>query len=143
MTDVTMAPAADMFEMGVKLQVLKRGTMFAGRSQKLYELYRSYNLIGAIPREEKEKIEKQIFRRPLEEVWDDTKAFFKERDMDLLHSAQLLNYFGKTERVDKIINYPILLRKGESKLALYGLGNIRDERLHRYFQTNHRAVWRI
>ena len=29
--DVTMAPAADMFEMGVKVQVLKRGTMFAMR----------------------------------------------------------------------------------------------------------------
>jgi trans-AT polyketide synthase, acyltransferase and oxidoreductase domains len=88
MTDVTMAPAADMFEMGVKLQVLKRGTMFAGRAQKLYELYRSYNVIDAIPKEEKEKIEKQIFRRPLEEVWVDTKDFFKERDIDLLRSAE-------------------------------------------------------
>ena len=34
MTDVIMAPAADMFEMGVKLQVLKRGTLFGMRSQK-------------------------------------------------------------------------------------------------------------
>ena len=39
MADVTMAPASDMFEMGVKLQVLKRGTMFAMRVQKLYSLY--------------------------------------------------------------------------------------------------------
>ena len=37
-----MAPAADMFEMGVKLQVLKRGTMFPMRAQKLYELYRAH-----------------------------------------------------------------------------------------------------
>ena len=28
MADVSMAPAADMFEMGVQLQVLKRGTLF-------------------------------------------------------------------------------------------------------------------
>ena len=34
--DVAMAPAADMFEMGVKVQVLKRGTMFAMRAAKLY-----------------------------------------------------------------------------------------------------------
>lgn len=88
MTDVIMAPAADMFEMGVKLQVLKRGTMFPGRAQKLYELYRSYNLIDAIPKEEKEKIEKQIFRRSLAEVWGDTKDFFRERDMDLLNAAE-------------------------------------------------------
>jgi len=32
MADVTMAPAADMFEMGVKLQVVKRGSMFAMRA---------------------------------------------------------------------------------------------------------------
>jgi len=88
MTDVIMAPAADMFEMGVKLQVLKRGTMFAGRAQKLYELYKTYNLIDAIPAAEKEKIEKQIFRRSLEEVWSDTKDFFRERDLDLLHAAE-------------------------------------------------------
>ena len=40
--DVAMAPAADMFEMGVKVQVLKRGTMFPMRAAKLYELYRAY-----------------------------------------------------------------------------------------------------
>lgn len=45
MTDIMMAPAADMFEMGVKLQVLKRGTMFGMRSQKLYEIYENYNSI--------------------------------------------------------------------------------------------------
>src|SRR5262249_59888452 len=37
--DVIMAPAADMFEMGVKVQVLKRGTMFAMRAARLYQLY--------------------------------------------------------------------------------------------------------
>src|ERR1019366_8424775 len=36
--DTAMAPAADMFEMGVKVQVLKRGTMFPMRAAKLYEL---------------------------------------------------------------------------------------------------------
>ena len=41
MTDVTMAPAADMFEMGVNVQVLKRGTMFAMRAKKLYDAYKT------------------------------------------------------------------------------------------------------
>jgi trans-AT polyketide synthase/acyltransferase/oxidoreductase domain-containing protein len=88
MTDVIMAPAADMFETGVKLQVLKRGTMFSGRAQKLFELYRTYNSIEEIPTAEREKIELQIFRRPLIEVWNDTVIFFKERDLELLESAQ-------------------------------------------------------
>src|SRR5207244_4995052 len=40
--DVMMAPAADMFELGVKLQVLKRGSLFASRANKLYEVYCKY-----------------------------------------------------------------------------------------------------
>ena len=38
--DVIMAPAADMFELGVDVQVLRRGTMFGTRGRRLYELYR-------------------------------------------------------------------------------------------------------
>ncbi|OQY49154.1 MAG: 2-nitropropane dioxygenase [Anaerolineaceae bacterium 4572_78] len=80
MADVIMAPAADMFEMGVKLQVLKRGTLFPMRAQKLYDLYSTYDSIESIPANERVKIEKQIFRRNLDEVWQDTVAFFNERD---------------------------------------------------------------
>ena len=47
--DIAMAPAADMFEMGVKVQVLKRGTMFAMRAAKLYELYRAHDSLDQIP----------------------------------------------------------------------------------------------
>jgi trans-AT polyketide synthase, acyltransferase and oxidoreductase domains len=80
MEDVMMAPAADMFEMGVKLQVLKRGTLFPIRAQKLYEIYKNYDSIEAIPLSEREKLEKQIFQRSLDEVWNETVAFFKQRD---------------------------------------------------------------
>ena len=47
--DVAMAPAADMFEMGVKVQVLKRGTMFAMRASRLYEIYRACGSIDGDP----------------------------------------------------------------------------------------------
>ena len=77
MADVTMAPAADMFEMGVKLQVIKRGSMFAMRANKLYELYTSYDSIEAIPALERQKIEKQIFRQNLDDVWQSTIDFFQ------------------------------------------------------------------
>jgi PfaD family protein len=87
MADVTMAPAADMFEMGVKLQVLKRGTMFPMRAHKLYELYTAYDSIDAIPAEERKKLEEQVFRAPLEEIWTGTVAFFKERDPEMLERA--------------------------------------------------------
>lgn len=78
--DVTMAPAADMFEMGVRLQVLKRGTMFPMRSRKLYELYESYNKIEDIPATELVKLEKTFFKAPINEIWEQTCAYFNERD---------------------------------------------------------------
>jgi len=87
MADVTMAPAADMFEMGVKLQVVKRGSMFAMRANKLYELYMNYDSIDAIPALERDKIEKQIFHQNLDDVWQTTIAFFHERDAQMLARA--------------------------------------------------------
>ncbi|MDJ0593046.1 MAG: PfaD family polyunsaturated fatty acid/polyketide biosynthesis protein [Pleurocapsa sp. MO_226.B13] len=87
MTDVMMAPAADMFEMGVKLQVLKRGTMFGMRSQKLFDYYINHNSIEEIPTVEREKLEKQIFRKTLEEVWQDTVTYFNQRDPEQITRA--------------------------------------------------------
>ena len=88
MADVTMAPSADMFEMGVKLQVVKRGSMFAMRANKLYELYLKYDSIEAIPALERAKIEKQIFHQNLDEVWTGTMDFFEARDPEMLARAK-------------------------------------------------------
>lgn len=87
MADVMMAPAADMFEMGVKLQVLKRGTMFPMRAQKLYDLYQEYDSIDAIPADERQKLETQVFKASLDEIWDGCVAFFNERDPEQLVRA--------------------------------------------------------
>lgn len=76
-SDVTMCPSADMFEMGIKVQVLKKGTMFPGRASQLYELYVRYPSLEAIPKETRDKLEKQVFRKPIEEVWEETRAFFE------------------------------------------------------------------
>ncbi len=78
--DVTMAPAADMFEMGVTVQVLKRGTMFPMRAAKLYELYRAHKSLEEIPVAERDKLEKTMFQAPIEEIWRDTRAYFLQRD---------------------------------------------------------------
>ena len=88
MADVTMAPAADMFEMGVKLQVVKRGTLFPMRANKLYEIYTRYESIEAIPAEEREKLEKQVFRSTLDEIWAGTVAHFNERDPKQIERAE-------------------------------------------------------
>lgn len=56
--------------------------------------------------------------------------------MDILQAAGLVNYFGKTPNVDEITVHPLLLAKGDSRVAIYGIGNIRDERLYRSFEQS-------
>lgn len=62
---------------------------------------------------------------------DDPIGFGDLCALDQLAVAGLVNYFGRSYDVDNIEMHPILLQKGQTRLALYGLGNIRDERLHR------------
>lgn len=86
--DVIMAPAADMFELGVNVQVLKRGTMFGPRAQKLYEVYREYDSLAAIPAAVRGKLEREMFRSSLDEIWAQTRAFWERRDRDELARAE-------------------------------------------------------
>lgn len=53
--------------------------------------------------------------------------------MDLLAGAGLLNYFGKQNNTENIVVEPVLIEKGKVRLALFGLGWVRDERLNRMF----------
>jgi len=78
--DVASGPAADMFELGARVQVLKFGTLYAMRAQKLAELYRQYPALEAIPAAERENLETQVFKAPLAEIWAQTRQFFQERD---------------------------------------------------------------
>lgn len=106
--DVIMAPAADMFELGVKLQVLRRGTMFAVRAQKLYDLYNTHGSLEAIPESERVALERNVFRAPMADIWEQTRRFFTERDpreiehaeRDPKHKLALICrwYLGKSSR---------------------------------------------
>ncbi|KAB8208529.1 Mre11 DNA-binding presumed domain-containing protein [Aspergillus parasiticus] len=54
--------------------------------------------------------------------------------LDILQVSGLLNYYGRTPESDNIQVKPVLLQKGRTKLALYGMSNVRDERLFRTFR---------
>ena len=86
--DVIMAPSGDMFEMGVKVQVIKRGTMFSMRAAKLYELYKAHKSIDDLPPGEREKLEKTVFRKGLDQVWAETRRYFEQRDPRPLERAE-------------------------------------------------------
>jgi len=78
--DVVMAPAADMFELGVKVQVLKRGTMFPLRAARLYDLYVNHDSLESIPAKERTVLERDFFRCSLSDEWEQTRSFFLQRD---------------------------------------------------------------
>jgi PfaD family protein len=86
--DVTMAPAADMFELGVKVQVLKRGTMFSNRAANLYTIYSQNSSIDTIPQDVKARLEKDVFHAPLEKIWADTRDFFSKRAPEEIVKAE-------------------------------------------------------
>lgn len=107
-SDVVMAPAADMFEMGVKVQVLRRGTLFGLRAAKLYEAYAGHDSLESLPEELRARLEKEIFRAPLERIWAETRSFFETRapaevekaERDPRHRMALVFrwYLGKSSR---------------------------------------------
>lgn len=54
--------------------------------------------------------------------------------LDLISASGLVNYFGKWTDLTQVQISPLLMQKGTSKLALYGLSHIKDERLARLYR---------
>ncbi|XP_023160670.2 double-strand break repair protein MRE11 [Drosophila hydei] len=65
---------------------------------------------------------------------DDPSGFGRLSSLDLLSTTGLINYFGRWTDLTKVEISPILIRKGETKLSLYGLSHIHDARLVRIFK---------
>ena len=86
--DVAMAPAADMFEMGVKVQVLKRGTMFPLRAGKLYDLYSRHATYESIHAKDRVMLERDYFRRSFDDEWEQARSFFQRRDPSQIEKAE-------------------------------------------------------
>lgn len=74
--DCEMAPAGDMFEIGTKIQVLRRGTLFAARGNRLYDLYRRLDSLDQIPDRERAEIEEKFLGRSIEAVWEETAGYY-------------------------------------------------------------------
>lgn len=87
MADVAMAPASDMFEGGVQLQVLKRGTLFPQRARLLYALYRDHGSLEELPPADAEAVQRTVLRASFDEIWAQCVAFFSERDPTQLARA--------------------------------------------------------
>jgi PfaD family protein len=86
--DYAMAPAADMFEAGAEVQVLRRGTLFPGRARRLHELYRSHHGLDDLSAADRERLERKILQRPVAEVWQETAEYLARHHPDQLARAE-------------------------------------------------------
>lgn len=87
-TDVAMAPAADMFEMGVKVQVLKRGTLFAQRGQQLSDFYRRHDSFEDAAPEVVAELESKVLGKAIDEIWAETETHFNRADPGQIERAR-------------------------------------------------------
>lgn len=85
--DVAFAPAGDMFELGAKVQVVKRGSFFPQRANRLDALYRQHASWEAIPAAERAKVEQEIFAMPFEAVWQEVERYWGLRKPSELERA--------------------------------------------------------
>ena len=107
--DVAMAPSADMFEIGARVQVLKRGTLFSVRAEKLYQLYRRHTEFENLPPAAQKEIQEKFLQTSFESAWQSTKNFFLSRgnaaeieraQKDARHKMALVfrSYLGQSSR---------------------------------------------
>lgn len=86
--DTAYAPAGDMFEIGAKVQVLKKGLLFPARANKLHELYTRYDALEQIDDKTRAQIQEKYFRRSFDEVWAETEAHHAAVDPATIERAR-------------------------------------------------------
>ena len=86
--DTEYAPAGDMFELGAKVQVLKKGLFFPLRANKLYEVYQRYNSLDEIDEKTKKQIQEKYFKKTFDQVYEETKASYLSQHPEELKKAE-------------------------------------------------------
>lgn len=86
--DTEYAPAGDMFELGARVQVVKRGLLFPMRANKLYELYRRYNSLDEIDAKTQQQLQERYFKRTFDQIWEETRQFYLQEKPDEITRAE-------------------------------------------------------
>ena len=86
--DTTYAPAGDLFELGARVQVVRKGTLFPVRAERLYQVYRRYGSLEEIEPGTRRQIEDEYFGRSFDDVWAETRDYLAERHPDELRRAE-------------------------------------------------------
>ncbi|NEC15238.1 ACP S-malonyltransferase [Streptomyces sp. SID8014] len=86
--DTAYAPAGDMFELGARVQVVRKGTLFAARANKLHQLYQRHGSLEELDEATRRSLEEQCFGRSLAEVWRETERHLAAKRPEELARAE-------------------------------------------------------
>ncbi len=86
--DTAYAPAGDMFELGAKVQVMKKGVFFPARATKLYDLWRTYNSLEQIDPITNKQIQEKFFKKSFEEVYEETRNYYLQKVPSEIEKAE-------------------------------------------------------
>jgi len=118
--DTDIVPAGDMFEVGAKVQVFKKGLLFPGRAKKLYDLYRQLASIDEIDPTTKEQIEKRYFGRTIDAVYAETRDYYKRTMPGIIETAER----NPKQKMALIFRWYFI---HTSRLALQGTQNCKSD----------------
>lgn len=104
--DTEYVPASDMFEIGAKVQVLKRGVFFPARANKLYELYRQYNSLDEIDEKTRNHVQEKYFKKGFSEIYKEVKKYYSIKEIEKADKNEKYKmalifkwYFGNATRL--------------------------------------------
>ena len=155
--DVTLAPCADMFEQGVKVQVLQRGSLYASRARRLYELYSREPSLEALAGADRAFVEGPVLGGTIEAAWQSTQRWVTEHNPDLLRQAAadpkvrmalvFRSYLGQSSdwavrgRADRAMDYQIWCGPAMGAFNQWVAGSPLAPLPARGIVTVHEALW--
>jgi trans-AT polyketide synthase, acyltransferase and oxidoreductase domains len=86
--DTAYAPAGDMFEMGARIQVLKRGVLFPVRANRLYDIYRHHQSLDELDKKTRDQLQTRYFKRDFGEIWREVQTRWRRTSPEDLAKAE-------------------------------------------------------
>jgi trans-AT polyketide synthase, acyltransferase and oxidoreductase domains len=86
-SDTTYAPAGDLFELGSRVQVVRKGTLFAARANYLYQCYRTCDGLEDMDGKTRQSVERYL-GRGIDQAWEEACEYLRASNPDLLARAR-------------------------------------------------------
>lgn len=85
--DTTYAPAGDLFELGARVQVVRKGTLFSARANFLYQCYRAHGSLDEVDAKTRATVERYL-GSGIDQTWTEAAEHLQVSNPDVLERAQ-------------------------------------------------------